>query len=295
MYTNLVLTLLFGVLCVLQASAAVTLPFSTTYNCVEQQQGDGTWVNCNGLEASGDNALPFPCQITSAANYSGGAGGRGMRTWWGYQNPTPPPEKNYMCAAPNIVFSSPTGPGEAWIRWYQRFESGWAWTYANETRSQKNMYFGTLGNTHSIWYEFTNGYTRIVVDNAVTVPQPPPLTNMFRTHHGGGTDISTGAWVCHEIHWKGGTTPSSADGELHWWADGVNYISATTASLGFSATGGLGYNNGSIPSNGSNYGGANFYQDVDDMAISTTGRIGCLSGVKAKTSGGVKGSGGVRF
>ena len=258
----------------LPVEAAITLesPRTLTFKCAEQDQNTPGWPNgCDGLEAGGDQKLPFPCQLISAANYTGpgAGGGLGSRTWWSAT-------KNVMCGAPNMAFAGGVGPGEAWIRWYQRFEPGWHWPYGDETRAQKNIYLGTVGNSHSIWFEFTNGYTRIVVDNRVTVPQPPPLTNMFRTEHGGGSDTSNGAWACHEVHWKGETTLGAANGELDWWTNGKLYLHSSTVTLGFTATGGLGYNHGSLPSNG--IADANRYQDVDEIAISTTGRIGCLSG-----------------
>src|SRR5256885_1336803 len=59
------------------ALASVTLPFSTTYNCAEQSQTTPGWVNCDGISPSGAwNLNPFYEQITTAANYSGGGGGR---------------------------------------------------------------------------------------------------------------------------------------------------------------------------------------------------------------------------
>lgn len=58
---------------------AVTLPFSTTYNCAENNQDSGNWPNCDGLSAWGGwHAVAGSGeQITTAANYS--VGGRSRR------------------------------------------------------------------------------------------------------------------------------------------------------------------------------------------------------------------------
>ena len=74
-------------LCLIQtpAFALITLPFSTTYDCAEQTQFDGIWVTCQGLGRAGDWTTKNGGkeQISSAANYPGGGGGRGQRHWIG--------------------------------------------------------------------------------------------------------------------------------------------------------------------------------------------------------------------
>ena len=72
------------------ASAAINLPWSTTYNCPDWAQSNGLYnVNCDGLTGFGD----WTCnngdgtireeQITAAANYPSGGGGKGQRHWLG--------------------------------------------------------------------------------------------------------------------------------------------------------------------------------------------------------------------
>ncbi|MFZ3066075.1 MAG: fibronectin type III domain-containing protein, partial [Nitrospirota bacterium] len=102
------------------ASAAVNLPWSTTYNCPEWKQADGN-PNCDGLTAYGGWVTTDGKeeQITSAANYPGGAGGRGQRHWLGDGSAN-------NSGGTKIEFTSPQS--ELWIRWYMRFQTGFTWS-----------------------------------------------------------------------------------------------------------------------------------------------------------------------
>ena len=111
-------------ICVITAStlnAAVDLPWSTTYDCLEWDQSQGS-PSCDGLALGGG----WTCeglgeQITSDANYPNGAGGKGQRHWKGDGI------DNVTSGGLSLAFQTPQK--ELWIRWYMRYEEGFKWSY----------------------------------------------------------------------------------------------------------------------------------------------------------------------
>ena len=126
-FTKLLAFVAVGVcLCTLppSVSAGITLPFSTTYNCPEQQQGSTNpfWVTCDGISKAGDWTTKNGSkeQITSAANYPGGGGGRGQRHRIGDSGA---PVNNTNNSG-GVSFSFNTRHNEVYIRFYVRWEAG---------------------------------------------------------------------------------------------------------------------------------------------------------------------------
>jgi hypothetical protein len=92
---------------------------------------------------------------------------------------------------------------------------------------------------------------------------------------GGNANLtSNGGWHCFEVHIKADTNGSNGVAEL--WIDNVQQFSKTNVNFG--TPGGwsmIEFNsNCSNPANT----GVNYYIDYDDIAISTTGRIGPIAG-----------------
>jgi len=105
-----------------QASRAQSLPlvFQTTFNCPEWSQSNGLTdasvcnsgdgISGNGGWTTSGGSLD---QITAAANYSGGGGGRGFRHWVG----------DGLNNTGGGIRVSWVGVPEIWFRYYIRFQS----------------------------------------------------------------------------------------------------------------------------------------------------------------------------
>ncbi len=261
--------LMFGMLLLLPnvASAAVNLPWSTTYNCADWTQSNGLYnVNCDGLDGygswtcdNGDNTVREE-QITSAANYPGGGGGKGQRSWNG-------DGANNNSGGIAVSFTSTYS--EIWIRWYMRYENGYSW---NPLDHDKILYVN-VGSA---------GYTVVMYswrDEVAVEPQGKRfgsgIGNGWDTvMANGGTDsngnkTSDGQWHLYEIRLKMDTNGSN--GVAEWWIDGVKRLSRNDVDYGTAA----GWTHVNIASNQrypSN--GRCMYVDFDDVVISTTGPIG---------------------
>src|SRR4030066_420726 len=134
-FVFIVLVLGWGVLFAPAAQAVVTLPWSTTYNCPDWTQSDGV-PSCDGLLDYGgwtcDNGdgTREEEQITIAANYPSGGGGKGQRSWDG-------DGINNNSGATRLPLTNPQP--ELWIRFYMRYPLGFRWdpypTYEKRLRA----------------------------------------------------------------------------------------------------------------------------------------------------------------
>ena len=250
-----------------QASASITLPWSTTYNCPELVQGTAPWnafpadLGCDGIESFGaSTANGQGEQITTAANYSNGGGVRGQRQW---------NCDGSSCGSGNTQLNFTTAQPELYIRWYMRYQLGYTWAnvepifdkvfFIRDATGNKNSipeFHGTLNN----WNMFSQ------VDSNHDIPAPSGWT--FTQ---GGT-TGDGQFHCYEVHIKEDTNGSNGIGEF--WFEGVLKGSITNINYG-TAPGWtemeIGSNQGTVAN-----GGVNFAVDFDDIAIRTTGPIGCL-------------------
>ncbi len=261
------------------ADAAVPLPWSTTYNCPDWKQSDGLSeqaVNCNGLAGWGGWTTPNGSeeQITAAANFPSGGGGKGQRHWIG-------DGRNNLSGGSSVVFTSPQK--ELWIRWYMRYEFGFQWDplthhkwiYVSPhyyvTTSEPPVVFDWEGwDTASIW---TVGGDCAGSNRCASTPGSGWNTVMASGPlDANGNRQSDGQWHAYEVHLKL-NTPGIADGVAETWIDGIRRISAT--GIDFIRTGGWTYlamaENAGYAANG-----RDAYVDYDDVVISTTGYIGPL-------------------
>lgn len=252
------------------AWAAVDLPFSTTFNCAEQAQGQvGTWVTCDGMSSYGGwTTSPGSVgeQITSAANHAAGGGGRGQRHWIG-------DGLNNNSGSIRINFNTPGN--ELWIRWYFRHESGLI--IPIDDSGQKMLYFtgaggSCAGNTGGCYFLLGKTTSRLTVSG----------TNYFSTVPFGSEDLwggtsSDGQWHWVELHVKKVST-SGADGIVQAWYDGVLRLDRSDVIFGGDLS--TGFTGFTIPENArfTTIGGNEMYQDIDDIEIRTTGPIGPLGG-----------------
>jgi hypothetical protein len=244
----------------MSAQAAVLL--QTTFNCPDWNQTMG--VGESDVCAVGDGIRgwggwvtaghPNGDEINAAANNPAGAGGKGFRHWRG---------DGFDNNAGGIRLAFSAVP-EFWIRWYMRYESGFNWNPVGHPDFTKDIYF--TGNTASdvkFGYQFGSYGVSVV----------SPVVNLLGGSWSGvmGGNTGDGAWHCYEAHLKMDT--NNADGIAESWIDGNLIQSATSVNY----TNGtwndfiLGSNQNE-PSNGQD-----MYTDYDDIALSDTGRVGCLS------------------
>ena len=246
-------------------NAAVNLPWSTTYNCADWTQGQT--LNCDGLGTHGGWTTSNGSreQITAAANYQGGSGGRGQRHWLG-------DGVNNISGGLSVSFASPQS--EIWIRWYMRYEQGFQWN--PYLMNQKILYFDPTSFPRLIVEYY--GQDRVQIYSYATSQGYPSVGNGWNTvMANGGTDArgnktSDGQWHLWEFHVKMDTNGSN--GILELWIDQKKVIDATNANLGATVLQYLAIGeNGFTPGNG-----RDMYVDYDDIVISTTGPIGPVTG-----------------
>lgn len=241
-----------------ESLGAVDLPWSTTFDCAEWTQYSDP-LDCDGIGKKGSwTAEPGAHyeEIIADANYPGGGGGLGKRHWVG--NGT-----NNNSGGITIDFDQ--NPERLWIRWYQRWQTGFT---AN---------WGTFKN---IWFERNDG-TRMVFHTGCAGSDqhsdgidlnPPDNTTCTRnvgfgySFYPGG--VSDGSWQCFEVHID---IPAST-----WkvWINGDSIVERTDVDF----AGAQWVDFLLVPVNTKNVDNPDppMYVDMDDFAISTSGYIGPL-------------------
>lgn len=234
----------------------ITLPWSTTYNCPELIEGTSPWIGgganlgCDGIQSTGSwTANGQGEQITSVANNPSGAGGRGQRQW-------NCDGSNCNSGNAQVTFSTP--PTEVWVRWYMRYQSGYTW---GTKAYDKLLYFDDT----VVSFQWQGANDKFIVIAGGTGYYAGAG---FDTMNGGAT--GDGQFHCLEVHLK---HVSAGHDVFESWINGANYGTATdiTYTVPSWNTMLIGSNQ-AIPANG-----ANAYVDFDDIAISNTGRIGCIA------------------
>jgi hypothetical protein len=265
----IVLALGWSVLLAPAAEAAVTLPWSTTYNCPDWTQSDWSPVGCDGLGVhggwtcdNGDGTVREE-QITAAANYPGGVGGRGQRHWKG-------DGINNVSGGMRIVFESPQS--ELWIRWHMRYERDLEWN----TLVQDKILYIDVG-THPFLI-FGYQWSDEVGFNADGNPYYSGTGKGWNTIMINGTTdargnkMSDGQWHLYEIHIRMDTNGSNGVGEA--WIDGIQRVSGQDMDFGGQA-GKAGWSVVAVGENNNRLTTTRcMYVDFDDFAIRTTGPIG---------------------
>ncbi len=234
--------------------ATINIPWSTTFNCAESTQYNGTL--CDGLTWGGAWFFgDYRTQITSAANNPNGRGGRGARFWVG-------DGVNKGTGTITVTFTSPQK--ELWIRWYMRYEAGFQWS---KLYYDKNLYIHT-GGTHG-----TSVIPEFHYDKYVVIAQSTPdYYQVKSTNDGGWSSImggekSDGKFHAYEIHLK--MDKDGYDGKGQLWIDGI--LQASNNSVNWSnenATARQGWVWFQFNSNQNNPNNSRAaYVDYDDIAI----------------------------
>lgn len=205
------------------ADAAVTLPWTTTYNCGDwTRTANGLYnVNCDSLKGAGawdctnSDSTTEEEQITSAANNPGGDGGSGQRHWEG-------PGVNNNSGGLAVDFLNTQS--DLRIRWYMKFAAGFAW---NALYYDKLLYIHTdLNGTDviPIWYG----------SNKFSVYAQSGGGHYFCSdcgwNHVMGSSTSDDQWHAYELHIVMDTNGSN--GVVEFWIDSIKVIDRSDADLG---------------------------------------------------------------
>lgn len=270
-------------------AGTVTLPYSTSFDGCSQDVNYSVsgWACGTSASTVYNNVSAGACtgsgyeQISSAANYSGGAGGRGWR--------------RYVCSGSNsstgsLSFNMPSSR-DYWIRWYTRWEQGFSWSSLSYQkviyfRPGTGVVFGLLGpdalrltpqGGHGINHGAGSANIYSATDGSLTCSDCGwNAQNPSGTMGANGIRQGDNSWHAVEVHFKNQSGTGTYDGEfdcwidgtLKWHVDGINWESGYTdfASIQIMS-------NQSDPSLASP-----MYNDVDDIAVSNTGYIGPLTG-----------------
>lgn len=268
----------FVFLLAVPASAAVTLPWSTTFNCTAITQSDVGWPGCDGMSSYGGwtSGNGGKEEITASANYSGGGGGKGQRHE--ISNGT-----NSNSGSLVTNFNNPST--EIYVRWYFRFQAGLQ--VSSNTSPHKMLYWNDCtGNGGGCYFAMGPNVVRMTVagtnyDNGSTWG--------FNDLMGGST--SDGQWHWVELHVK--RVSGSGNDIAEAWFDGVQRLNRTNVTFNGTTAG---FDGAIIPENGAfvtSPTNQDNYEDIDDIAIQTTGPIGALGG--GGSSSGSHPSGGVKM
>ena len=238
--------------------------FASTYNCSEWVCC--TTISCDGWLKHGDwhSSGGGYEQITTAANYSAGGGGRGQRHWLG-------PGNADNSGGIRLDFADVP---EIWVRFYVRFQTGFSWAVFN--LYYKLIYINVAENPY-FECDWPRGfdYAGICINGRDHLS--PAGAGWDQVMVGGALDVnghrtSDGQWHCFEYHLK--TNTSGANGVWEMWVDGVRLVNLTDMDF-------LGGNFNRVLF-GSNHtptlNPGDMYVDYDDIVISNTGYIGPIGG-----------------
>jgi hypothetical protein len=248
-------------------NAQTGLVFQTTFNCPEwnQSMGLNDSVVCNaGDRISGwggwSTSSGMKDQITSTANNPSGAGGRGFRHWRGDgQNNN----------GGGLVIQLPAPVQEVWVRYYMRYQAGFAWT--NGAPQYTKEHYWNVGQRAQFQFGFSSGSVYLHTYEGST----PNMTSSKTWSSVNGGTTGDGRFHCYEYHVKMDTNGTNGIAEI--WYEGTKVMTRTNAN--WSNGGGATWSEfvlGDNQYNPSN--GASMYTDYDDIAVSTTGYIGPLGG-----------------
>ncbi len=243
--------------------AVISLPWSSTFNygaCSQRGAGglpdcgttapDGIYYDWGAMLLNGK-----PTEVVAAANNPAGGGGNGHRVWVGDGD-------NVLSGTVMVEF--PSTQKEIWVRWYERYQSGFQW---NPMGYSKELYFSTAGAGISAIVEpYSGGYA--------AVAQGTPNYYQVNTSYGWnsimGGSKSDGLFHCYEVHLKMDTNSANGIGQI--WIDGT--LRASNTAVNWSngdSSARNGWTKFEVKSNqNAPTNGQDMYVDFDDMAVVNT-------------------------
>jgi hypothetical protein len=229
-------------------------------------------VTCDGIKKAGDwtTSKGSREQITTAANHPGGGGGRGQRHWVGQSS-------GNTNGSGEVFFEFASRQQELYIRWFTRWQAGLkiGGNTAPIVTKQKLVYFvgQSCGMSGGCVIDVEGGsWSWTVAGTSYTCGTG--WAGLF----GSGSAPSDGRWISLELHIKNATS-GQTNGIFQVWVDGAQVCKLTNIDF----KGSTGFSGFLFPENGqfTVVGGADMYQDLDDVEIRTTGPIGPSSSVSA--------------
>lgn len=205
-------------------AGTVTFPWSESFNCSEYVAPNYyTFTpSCSPTTAlditSHSHTYPLFPSLLSAADHTGD-GGVGYRL---YNSDG----ANISSSSLGIDFAQTK---EMWIRFYMRYQYGFAWTnditnpITDYMNNDKILYYktneGSVGIFEYAWADAMRAVGSSATDNAIFSVPTGWETIM-------GSKTSDGAWHCYEFHYKIDT--DGTDGVAQIWVDG-RYLGGTTS------------------------------------------------------------------
>lgn len=219
--------------------------------------GVQTGIGNGGANDTDDNSCDG---VLLAANFSGGAGGRGFRHWRGDGS------NNNNGGGMNLSITAMPGLSggatELWVRFYMRHESGMGFVGGGNPNYIKEHYLNVSG-TFIIYGHQGGAWGMHSKVGSTNYPGSISWTDLY----GGAT--SDGSWHCHEYYIDRAGTGAST---IRVWLDGSLVLEETSIDLDSAALTGIvvGSNQYELAA------GADKATDYDDIAFSTTEQIGCF-------------------
>lgn len=200
--------------------------WETTFDCVDWTYTPSTTypTNCNNIEFGGSpergsiDGVPgtfptTPTTLISAANNPGGAGGKGVRFWHRHGS-------NELSSSLKVIF---VDQKEFWIRWYQRYEAGYAPDFTSLPTSwyHKQLYIQQTdpANTPNIAvipeWQGTDSFRATTQGKSIANSHYLYYDQVISGNGGSGgygwntvygSNVSDGSWHCFEVHLKMDTT-----------------------------------------------------------------------------------------
>lgn len=246
------------------ADAATSLIWQTTFDCSDWNQSMG--IHDAAVCGAGDGLTGWGGwttaghrngdEIVAAANNPSGGGGKGFRHWRGDGT-------NVNGGSVRVVLPNPVT--DMWIRFYMRYQAGFRFSPLIYT---KDLYVNVGSvSTFAVGFHGSDRFGISTISPSRNIDGSPGWTSV----NGGAS--ADGNWHCYETHVKMNT--SAANGVAEVWVDGQAGPSARDVDFGRSAGWSyfaLGENQSTVTNGGDRY------TDYDDVAVSTTGRIGCAAG-----------------
>lgn len=238
--------------------AQVPTVFQTTFNIPPWTQGGGSDPAPSGdgiAHALDSFPAGFPDQIIAAANYPGGGGGLGYRHYRG---------NGSNVNGGGLIISFSPAVTEVWVRFYMLYSLGFGFTGSGPIYT-KDHYWNQGGNY--LIFGIQGNHAWGITD----ISSPNHNGNLSWSGSQGGI-TGDGLWHLYEYHVKL-DNPNSI---LEIWIDNVRVLNATGLTLGSSPLSWF-----ELGSNQADVTNCNpvCYTDYDDIAISTSGRIGPIGTV----------------
>lgn len=264
-HLNWLFILALVVILIPNISHAISFPWSTTFSygpCTQRgANGQPDCATVSGLYSPDGiqwswGAAPVGnnyTQTAAAANYPGGAGGLGMRSWIG---------DGLHNNSGAVQLTLPSAQKELWVRWYERWQQGAKW---NPLQYKKTLYFRTAGPTNPYVMFYQDKY-QIYNQSGGGGSYPSTSVGWNSVYPGG---VSDGSWHCYEVHLKMDTGSANGTGQI--WIDGALVSSMTNVNWSNNdAAAKNGFTWFDFQNNSDGFSAGNMYIDMDDMTVYNT-------------------------